>query len=77
MENKSERRKRFEKVASGRVNMILKTLDSLEKCSNKNNYEYNDADIRKMKSALTNKMNDVMKSFGNSNEAKRNNEFKF
>ena len=44
----SPRRLRFEKVAANRVASILKGLESLEKCSNKNNYEYNSSDIRKM-----------------------------
>ncbi|MEP4094594.1 hypothetical protein [Reichenbachiella sp.] len=77
MNVKSEKRKRFEKVAGGRVNTILKTLDSLDKCSNKNNYEYTEADIRKMKSALINKLNEVMRSFSNTKGAKKDDEFKF
>ena len=45
------RRQRFEEVAGNRVNNILKTLESLEKCSNKNNYEYSNEDVKKMERA--------------------------
>jgi len=74
---KSKRRERFEKVAGNRVTNIIKTLDSLEKCSNKNNYEYSDEDIRKMERALRDKMNNVLKSFSNEINKKKNVEFKF
>ena len=54
----SPRRARFEKVAANRVANILKGLESLEKCSNKNNYEYNNDDIRKMEKTLRDKLNE-------------------
>ena len=59
----SPRRARFEKVAANRVANVLKGLESLEKCSNKNNYEYNSEDVRKMEKALKDKLGDVIKSF--------------
>ena len=59
----SPRRLRFEKVAANRVANILKGLESLEKCSNKNNYEYNSDDIRKMEKALRDKVAEIVKSF--------------
>ena len=74
---KSKRRERFEKIASNRVKTLLKTLDNLEKCSNKNNYEYGDDDIRKMKKALFDKMNSVLKSFGNEINKGKDIDFKF
>ena len=42
---KTEKRQRFEKVASNRVQRILDTLQLLKNCSNRNNYEYNEADV--------------------------------
>lgn len=45
---KSEKRLRFERVASKRVQRIIDTLDLLSNCSNKNNYEYEKADVEKM-----------------------------
>ena len=73
----SPRRARFEKVAANRVANILKGLESLEKCSNKNNYEYNLNDIRKMEKALRDKVSDVLKSFNKELNKGKNNEFKF
>ncbi|WP_142786089.1 hypothetical protein [Changchengzhania lutea] len=73
----SPRRARFEKVAANRVANILKGLESLEKCSNKNNYEYNSNDIRKMEKALRDKVSDVLKSFNKELDKGKNNEFKF
>jgi len=73
----SPRRTRFEKVAANRVANILKGLESLEKCSNKNNYEYNSNDIRKMEKALKDKVNDILKSFNKELDKGNNNEFKF
>ncbi|MDO6601869.1 hypothetical protein [Arenibacter palladensis] len=73
----SPRRARFEKVAANRVANILKGLESLEKCSNKNNYEYNSDDIRKMEKALRDKVSDVLKSFNKELDKGKNNEFKF
>lgn len=45
---KSEKRDRFEKVASSRVEKILSTLALLKNCSNRNNYEYTESDVNKM-----------------------------
>lgn len=42
---KSEKRKRFEKVAEKRVDKVLDGLRLLSNCSNKNNYEYSQEDI--------------------------------
>ena len=42
---KSEKRKRFEKVAENRVDKILEGLRLLGNCSNKNNYEFTKDDV--------------------------------
>lgn len=73
----SPRRARFEKVAANRVANILKGLESLEKCSNKNNYEYYPDDIKKMEKALKDKVSDVLKSFSKELDKGKNSEFKF
>lgn len=44
----SIRRKRFEKVASNRVQKIIDFLGLLGNCANKNNYEYSDKDVELM-----------------------------
>ena len=45
---KSEKRERFEKVASKRVQRVLDTLELIQNCSNRNNYEYTEADVEYM-----------------------------
>ena len=74
---KNIKRDRFEKVAGNRVNNILKALDSLEKCSNKTNYQYSDKDVKKMEKALRDKLNDVLKSFSSSVQKEKDVAFKF
>lgn len=76
-ENKSTRRLRFEKVAGNRVNTILKTLDRLEKCANRNNYDYSTEDVQKMEKALKEKTNDVLKAFRNGTKEDNDHEFTF
>lgn len=48
----SEKRQRFERVAGKRVQAIIEKIDSLAKCSNKNNYAYFDQDVKKMFNAI-------------------------
>ena len=43
--NNSEKRERFEKVASNRVQRIIDTLELLKNCSNRSNYEYTAEDV--------------------------------
>ena len=42
------KRERFETIVVNRVHKAIVLLDSLSKCSNKYNYEYNKADVDKM-----------------------------
>lgn len=46
------KRERFEKVAGGRVQSIIDKLELLGNCSNRNNYEYEAGDVRKMFAAI-------------------------
>ena len=59
------KRKRFEEVASSRVNKVLNAMESLQKCSNTYNYEYNDADVKKMMSAIKSQFDELRSSFDN------------
>lgn len=52
MDNSKQKRERFKRVATRRVENILNDIQSLSKCSNKNNYEYTEADINKMLKAI-------------------------
>lgn len=47
------KRNRFENVASNRVQRILDTLQLLQNCSNKNNYEYTEKDVDRMFSEIS------------------------
>ena len=47
-----DKRKRFLTVAQYRTNQILKYIRLLSNCSNKNNYEYTEAEITKIFSAI-------------------------
>ncbi len=58
MEN-SNKRNRFEKVASNRVQRILTTFELLKNCANRNNYEYTEADVDKMFSEMSKALRDV------------------
>ena len=49
MKNK---RDRFVKVASYRTNQALKYIRLISNCSNRNNYDYSDAEVNKIFSAL-------------------------
>jgi hypothetical protein len=44
----SNKRQRFEKVASNRVQKIIDFIRLLGNCANKNNYEYSDKDVELM-----------------------------
>lgn len=74
---KNSRRKRFEKVAGNRVNRLIKTLNSLSKCANKNNYEYDESDIKKMIRVLREKLSDVENEFSGQLNKESKSEFKF
>lgn len=52
MDNSEKKEDRFKRVASRRVENILKGIRSLSKCSNINNYEYNEEDLDKMVKAI-------------------------
>ena len=46
------KRERFKKVAVQRTNKIINYIRLLGNCSNKNNYEYTDNDVKKIISAI-------------------------
>jgi hypothetical protein len=47
-----EKERRFNKVATYRTNQIIKYLRLLSNCSNKNNYDYDEADVKKIFTAI-------------------------
>lgn len=70
------KRERFLEIAERRVDNVLNSLSSLEKCSNSYNYEYNQEDVKKMNAVLKTKFEEVKAVFEKG--VKKNNEkFKF
>jgi hypothetical protein len=67
---KESKRKRFIRIVERRVNNLLHNLDSLGKCSNKKNYDYNDEDIKKIFKAIDNKLNEIKELYKNTNKKK-------
>lgn len=48
------KRERFKRIAENRTNKIINMIDLLGNCSNKNNYEYTDEDIKNIFNAIEN-----------------------
>lgn len=67
----NSKRDRFKRVAAPRVQRVLDALESLEKCSNRGNYEYDAQDIKKMVSALRTGVRKVEQSFGPGGTSKK------
>ncbi len=74
--NLSLKGERFRNVAGRRVKKLLDTIDSLSKCANKGNYEYNDADVEMMMEAIKSKIK-LLESSYQSNTKTTKNTFKF
>ena len=69
---KTEKRQRFEKVAGSRVQRILDTLQLLKNCSNRNNYEYSEADVEQMFSEINKAIKDSRAAYiGEINKANK------
>lgn len=49
MESKKER---FKRIAETRTNKIINMIDLLGNCSNKNNYEYTEEDVKNIFNAI-------------------------
>lgn len=74
--NQSLKRDRFKNVAGKRVQKVLDTIDSLAKCANKNNYEYDEEDVSKIMRALKDKVK-ILEMAYTSNTKSTKNTFKF
>lgn len=57
------KRSRFERIAVNRTNNIIKALQLLSNCSNKNNYEYNEDDVKKIFGAIDDQLRLTKLSF--------------
>ena len=57
----NEKRERFKRIAENRTNKIIDMIELLGNCSNRNNYEYTEEDVKSIFNAIestlrTNKM---------------------
>lgn len=76
MDNSEQKKDRFKRVASRRVDNILKGIRSLSKCSNTNNYEYNEEDLNKMIRAIRDELK-TMETIYKKNLSKNTDTFNF
>jgi hypothetical protein len=74
--NQNIKKERFKNVAGRRVQKILDNMDSLSKCANRSNYDYEDADVNKMLRAIRDKVK-VLEASYNSNTKSIKNTFQF
>ena len=74
--NQNLNRERFNNVAGKRVQKVLESIDSLSKCSNRNNYDFNKEDISKMTKSIREKGR-LLESSYTSNTKTTKNSFQF
>ena len=60
---KSEKRLRFEKVASNRVQKVIDYLALIKNCANRNNYEYNEEDVEHMFNEIQKVLKDARNAY--------------
>jgi len=73
--NENLKRDRFVRIAERRVTNILNDLDSLGNCSNRNNYQYDEEDVKKIFQAIEKKVKIIRDLFSNSSTIKKMNKF--
>ena len=69
MNNEQIKKKRFVKIAESRTNKIIEMIRLLGNCSNKNNYSYEEEDIRQIFNAIDQELRITKTKF---QEAKNN-----
>lgn len=72
----NKRQDRFEKIAEQRTNKIIKTLDLLGNCANKNNYEYTDEQVNRIFDAIEKELKVTKNKFEFQQEKGKNKTFK-
>ena len=61
----NNRRARFTKVASNRVQKIIDYLNLLQNCSNRRNYEYDEEDVNHMFEEISKALRDAKEFYAN------------
>ena len=75
--NNTEKRERFEKVASNRVQRIIDTLELLKNCSNRSNYDYTSDDVELMFHSIGKAMREAKAAFATELESTEKRGFSF
>lgn len=70
--NQTLKRDRFKNVAGRRVQKILDNIDSLAKCANRNNYDYDEDDIGKMMRAIKEKVKTLELAYTTNTKSAKN-----
>jgi hypothetical protein len=70
-----DKRERFKRIATKRMQNVLKEMNRLANCSNTNTYEYTDRDVQKMIKTLNEKVHEMRISYRKG--MKNDDEFKF
>ena len=63
MSEEEDKRERFERLAEKRTNAVLKKLDILANCANRNRYEYDEEDIEKIFKTIRKKVRETQSEF--------------
>lgn len=63
MTDKTEERERFERLAEKRTNAVIKKLDVLGHCANRNQYEYEKEEVEEMFKAIRKKLKSTKNKF--------------
>jgi DNA-binding transcriptional regulator GbsR (MarR family) len=61
--NKEDKNLKFKRVATKRVNDILKKFDLLENCANKSHYNYTNDEVNKIFKTLEKRLKEVKASY--------------
>lgn len=73
-EKRIEKNIKFKRLAESRMNKVLQSLNNLSKLSNRQNYEYNEIEVKQIINTLKSEVNNIEKQFKINNKEKR---FKF
>lgn len=66
-----DKRERFVALAEARVTRALEAIQSVAKLSNRGLYEYSDADVSKIVSALNSELSDLKRKFSSGDPRER------
>ena len=68
--SEESKRERFIRIAEARTNKILNMIELLGNCSKKNIYEYTQADVSQIFTAIENQLKEAKRKFSLTDETK-------